>query len=365
MQDYYEVLGVPEDASADAIKKAYREKARTYHPDLHPNEPAAEERFKEISEAYAVLSSADKRQEYDQARRFGGGAGGFPGGFQVNLEDLFGAGGAQSLFEDVFGFRSPTTRKQRGANAQSSITIPFELAVRGGPFEVSVPVPEACGQCGGEGTTQTSAGGCPDCGGRGVIGSARSGVQFSQTCPRCGGSGAGSVQSCGQCGGDGYSLRNHDIKITIPPGTDSGAKLRLKGKGFPGRSGGPSGDLVVAVKITPHPWFRRIGQNIILALPVLPSEAAAGATIDVPTVDGISTLSVPAGSAAGQKLRMRGKGINLKGGGRGDQIVELVVTVPPDLDEQKVEQLRQVEAGFDPRAHFDLESEPVGEGHGA
>lgn len=343
MQDYYQILGVAPDADAEAIKKAYRELARKYHPDLNPNNPEAEEKFKRVSEAYAVLSDDQRRAEYDQMRRMGGAAG--PGsGFTFRIEDLFGAGGPEGLFEQIFGFGGPAgarargPRRSRGADLHAQVTIPFELALRGGPYDLRLPLPEACTTCGGSGSAAGSVV-CSVCGGRGLVEQMRGSVQFARTCSACGGSGRSPGPACAACGGSGTRTVQRELRVTIPAGIESGTKLRLAGKGEPGRGGGPAGDLLLEVSVAPHPTMERRGDDVISRVKIAAVDAAAGAVIPVDTIDGPVEVKVPPGSQSGQKLRLKGRGVKRRDGSRGDHFVELLIQLPK-LTPEQIEQMR-------------------------
>lgn len=350
MKDYYAILGLNESADSDAIKKAYRERARKYHPDLNPGDASAEERFKEVSEAYAVLSDEERRRKYDEMRRLGVGGGGSAGGFRVDLDDLFGPGGAESLFEQLFGnlggFGGRAPRRRRGQDLETTVALPFREAMIGGMRSLRLAVPEVCSACGGESSVGAT---CGNCGGSGLVGESRGSLRLQQTCPACGGRGSLPGPACDTCGGRGWQTVQREIKVRIPPGVASGQRLRLAGKGAPGREGGPPGDLQIRIEVTPDPQLLRDGDDIRLRLPIRPSEAAAGAQVSVPTLDGTSELRVPSGAQSGQKLRMRGKGVPRADGSRGDQLVELLIKLPP-LDEANIEALRRWEDGFDPRS---------------
>lgn len=350
MKDYYDILGVPATADAEAVKKAYRELARKYHPDLNPSDPAAEERFKEVSEAYAVLSDEKRRGEYDDMRRMGAGGGMPPGGFNFRVEDLFGAGGPEGLFEQMFGGgfggAARRSRRRRGDDALSEVTLSFREAMLGGKRRLQLLLPEACSRCAGEGSTGSEA--CPACAGSGMVSRQQGGLRVQRSCPECHGSGRTPGVACPDCGGRGAVSRQREVAVTIPPGIESGKKLRLAGKGFPGREGGPPGDLLLEVRVQPDPQLQRDGQNIRLRLPISATEAAGGAVVTVPTLDGDAELRIPAGSQSGQKLRMRGKGLPGPGGGRGDQLVELLIRLPA-LDAGQLAELQRWEQGFDPR----------------
>lgn len=373
-KDYYQTLGVSEDADQDAIKKAYRALARRYHPDKNPGNPQAEETFKEISAAYSVLSDPEKRSQYDQMRKMaaaGAGAGGFhgfgpggpAGGWQTidieDLESIFGGegGGMGDLFSSIFGGGRGRTRARaapgprRGADRQVEVAISFEIAARGGEVAVTVPLEEECPRCHGSGGEPgSSVQTCPQCGGSGLVSLLRGGFAVQRPCPRCYGRGTLVERPCGRCGGDGSVTQRRKVKIRVPAGIEDGGRIRLRGKGEPGVAGGPPGDLLLVVRIKPHRFFRRDGLDIHVTVPVTITQAILGTKIRVRTVHGTRVqLTVPPGTQSGTRFRLRGQGIRT-GEQTGDQYVEVVVKVPDELSEQErelVEKLAQ-SPGFQP-----------------
>ncbi len=356
-RDYYEVLGVEKGASEDEIKKAYRKLAKANHPDLHPGDKECEERFKEINEAYEVLSDPDKRAKYDQ---FGhaafdpsaGGPGGAGFGGFGGFGDIFG-GGFGDIFGDIFGggFGGGQTQRsgpRRGENLRVRLNITFEEAAFGCEKEINVGRVEQCPDCKGTGCAPgTTPEVCPDCKG---IGSVRTTqrtpfgmVQTSGACKKCGGRGKIIHQPCPRCGGRGAVRKNQTIKVKIPAGIDDGQTLNLRGKGNAGLDGGPAGDLLITVFVKLHPLFERDGNSVLMEMPVSFAQAALGAEIEVPTIDGRVKLTIPEGTQPGSVFRLRGKGIpylQSKGGGRGDQFVTITVTVPKNMTSEQKERLR-------------------------
>jgi molecular chaperone DnaJ len=373
-KDYYQTLGVSEGAEADAIKKAYRQLARRYHPDKNPGDKQAEETFKEISAAYQVLSDPDKRRQYDQMRRMaaaGGGAGGFrgfdpggpgAGGWQTidveDLESIFGGqgGGLGDLFSSIFGGRARARPRgapepRRGADRQLELAVSFEVAARGGEIAVTVPLETECPRCHGNGAEPGSpVQTCPQCAGSGMVFLQRGGFSVQRPCPRCYGRGTLVEQPCRQCGGDGSVTERRQVKIRVPAGIEDGGKIRLRGKGEAGVAGGPPGDLLLTVRVKPHRFFRRDGLDVHVAVPVTIAQAILGTKLRVRTVHGTKVqLTVPPGTQSGTRFRLRGQG--LRAGDRaGDQYVEVTVKVPEKLtDEERelVEKLAQ-SPGFHP-----------------
>lgn len=360
-RDYYEVLGVPRDASQEEIKKAYRRLARRYHPDANPGDPEAERRFKEINEAYQVLSDPEKRARYDRFGHAGVGAGagagagaaghgpGGPGGFPFDGFEGFGGFGFDDLFDAFFGGggRGGRAAPARGADLEVEISLALEEAARGGRREIEIERPEACPECRGTGAEGGHLYTCPQCGGSGQVRAARQ-TPFGQfvtvqTCPRCGGAGRTAEAACGRCGGRGRVMRRRTIELEVPAGVDDGMRLRLRGEGEPGRHGGPPGDLYVRVRIRPHPRFRREGDDIIDEVAVGISQAALGARLRVPTLDGEEELIIPPGTQPGQVIRLKGKGMpRLRQGGRGDHLVRVRVEVPKRLSERERELLLEL-----------------------
>lgn len=351
-RDFYKTLGVDSEASADDIKKAYRKLAQKNHPDANPDDATAEERFKEISEAYAVLSDAEQRKEYDQVRRLaatGGGFGGFgPGGFggggyqqQVRVEDLQDLLGGLGGLGDVFGFGGGSRRggPSRGADLQSELSIGFDDAAHGVTTSVTVRGPAPCSRCGGNGAEPgTNVTTCPTCGGRGVVAQNQGFFSFSQPCPQCGGSGRVIPTPCTQCRGTGAEQRTRQLKLKVPAGVKDGTVLRLRGKGAPGPGGGPPGDVLVRIRVAASPLFGRKGNDLTLTVPITYPEAALGSRIEVPTLNGQVRLKIPPGTPSGKTFRVRGKGIAPDTGKTGDLLVTVQVAVPSKVskDERKL-----------------------------
>lgn len=353
-RDYYEVLGVSRDADDAAIKKAYRALAKKYHPDMNPGDKEAEKKFKEASEAYAVLSDAEKRRQYDQ---FGhaafeggaGGAGGF-GGFDfsgADFSDIFG-----DIFGDLFGGSRRGGRAgngpMKGANIRKSIRITFEEAVFGCEKEIDLILKDPCEDCNGTGAKPgTSPETCPKCGGRGqVVYTSQSffgTVQNVQTCPNCGGSGKVIKEKCPKCAGTGYTSSKKKIKVTIPAGIDNGQSVRIRDKGEPGVNGGPRGDLLVEVNVSHHPIFQRQDVHIFSTVPISFAVAALGGDIRIKTVDGDVIYTVKPGTKTDTKVRLKGKGVpSLRNSQvRGDHYVTLVIQTPERLSAEAKEALRR------------------------
>ena len=354
-RDYYEVLGVSKDADDAAIKKAYRALAKKYHPDMNPGDAEAEKKFKEASEAYAVLSDAEKRRQYDQ---FGhaafeggaGGAGGF-GGFDFNgadFGDIFG-----DIFGDLFGGGGrrggrANNGPMKGANIRKSIRITFEEAVFGCKKELEVILKDPCTTCGGTGAKPgTSPETCPKCGGKGqVVYTSQSffgTVQNVQTCPNCGGSGKVIKEKCTSCSGTGYTSSKKKIEVTIPAGIDNGQSVRIREKGEPGTNGGPRGDLLVEVNVSRHPIFQRQDMHIFSTVPISFAQAALGGDVKIQTVDGAVIYNVKPGTKTDTKARLKGKGVpSLRNSAvRGDHYVTLVIQTPEKLSAEAKEALRR------------------------
>ncbi len=344
-RDYYEVLGVSRDASENDLKSAFRNLARKYHPDVN-NSPDAEEKFKEINEAYSVLSDPDKRAAYD---RFGHqGVKGFNGGAGFETVDF---SDFADIFGDMFGFggfggrsRSASrTAPRRGADLQHQIAISFKEAVFGAEKEIEVTKDETCSTCGGDGAKPgTSPKTCPECQGRGEVRQTRQTLLGSMvqvtTCPVCGGRGKVVEAHCPTCGGRGKVRETRRKKVTIPAGVDDGTRIRLAGEGQPGDNNGPPGDLYLLIRVRPHKFFRRRDSDILLDLNVNIAQATLGAEVKVPTVDGDVMLKIPPGTQPGKIIRMRGKGVpHLRSNSRGDQLVIVSVTIPTRLDDEERE----------------------------
>lgn len=369
-QDYYELLGVSRKAAQKEIRQAYRKLARKYHPDLNPGDKSAEEKFKQVQEAYDVLSDAKKRQMYDQFGFETPGAGGMPGGvnpndvhFDFNGFDFGGGGGAGGAagpsFRDLFSqfFRGggaaaeAPTQAEPGSNLEYQIEISFWEAVRGTVKKLTISRLDTCNECHGTGAVgqpQT----CSACGGSGQVTQTSGKMRFNLTCSRCGGTGR-TRNICRVCGGEGRVRRADTIEIRIPAGVHTGSRVRVPGRGNAGTAGEPPGDLYIITDVQPHPYFDRRGDDIYTTVPITVTEAALGAKIEVPTIDGRSLLRIPPGTNSGQKLRLREKGVPSARtpGRRGDQYVELQVMVPKPVDERVRELLKELQtlAPEDPR----------------
>lgn len=356
-KDFYRLLEVGKDADQATIKKAYRRLAQKLHPDANPDDPNAAERFKGVSEAYSVLSDADRRREYDQVRSmgaqgFGPGGGPFAGG-QVRIEDLFGgAGGIGDLFNFSRGHRGP----QRGADMSATLDLTFEESIRGTTSPVAVQGAVQCGRCSGSGGEPgTTVDVCGNCGGTGTVASNQGFFSFTNPCPVCGGAGRNVESHCRQCGGSGQEVRARTIKVRIPPGIKDGSTIRLRGRGAPGPRGGPPGDLLVRVRVGRHPVFSRKGDNLTMQLPITFTEAALGAKVRVMTLNGPVTLKIPAGTPSGKTFRIRKEGVRRGSGRPGDLLVTAQVTVPEKLprDARKLlEEFKDKYETADPRAHL-------------
>jgi len=356
-RDYYEVLGVSRDASADEIKKAYRKLAKENHPDLNPGDKAAEARFKEINEAYEILSDEEKKARYDQYGHAGvdpnfGAGGGFNGGFNGegfdfgDLGDLFG-----SFFGGGGGFgggrRTNPNAPQRGESIRMSLAISFEEAAFGCEKAVTVERMETCETCHGNGCAPgTTPEVCPDCHGTGTVQVRRQtpmGV-FATTspCPRCGGKGRIVHQPCKDCRGTGLLRKRKTIQATIPAGIDNGQTISIRGQGNAGVNGGPAGDLLISITVRPHELFRREGTSVLCEAPITFSQAVLGAELEIPTIDGKVKYTLPEGTQSGTTFRLKGKGIPaINGRGRGDQYVTVYIETPRNLSKEQKEAMKK------------------------
>jgi molecular chaperone DnaJ len=373
-QDYYQVLGVPRDAKADEIRKTYRKLARKYHPDLNPGDKSSEERFKKVQEAYDILSDAKKRQVYDQYGFYsdnippggpgpsGGGShepemgfGGFDFSDYVNQSGGAhpgggapggaGTGAFRDIFSQFFGGRKgdqPDAAPEKGADLEYGLNIDFWQSIRGTQVRLNIVRQEVCETCGGSGATGNSSTVCPECDGTGNVTQMAGAMKFSLTCPRC--DGKGRLRNvCPTCHGDGRLSKPDSVEVRIPAGAQAGSRLRVAGKGNAGRNGAGSGDLYITVRVEPHPFFRREGDDIHIQVPITVSEAGLGAKIEVPTIDGRALLKVPQGTQNLQKFRLREKGVtNSRKGKRGDEIVEVAIQAPKVNDERTKELLREL-----------------------
>jgi molecular chaperone DnaJ len=387
-KDYYAALGVKKSASTDEIKKAFRKLARKYHPDVNPGDKTAEEKFKTLSEANEVLSDPKKRKIYDQLgfysdnidpaaaeayARQGGGPGGFPGGQPgpsgsagaggvhfdfggFDFSDLFegggrvkkassgGGGGFRDIFSSMFdrGGTAAEEGPEPGSDLEYQVNVPFWTAIRGGVMKLNITHRETCGTCHGSGFVE-QPGVCPQCNGKATIEQTGGRMKFNVQCPRCHGTGK-NISTCPTCHGEGTVERTEPLEVRIKAGTRDGQRIRIAGKGNAGSHGGAAGDLYVIIRTGDHPVFHRDGDDIRLTVPVSATEAALGAKIEVPTIDGRTLLKIPPGTQSGQKLRLREKGVPSanKDGARGDEIVEIKVTVPMPRDERTKELLREL-----------------------
>ncbi len=371
-KDYYSVLGVAPSATQDEIKKSYRKLAKKHHPDANANDPKAAERFKEIAEAYNVLGDAEKRKQYDEMRRLGayggfaesGGShtrrerGGFgaqpgPGGAgQVRFEDLDvgGIGGLGDLFGSIFGGGRGGTRQrgpERGQSVETILEVPFRVAANGGKVPVDIEVSEPCGTCGGSGAAPgATIATCSECGGRGSISFGQGGFAVQRPCPMCLGRGQIPSERCHTCGGSGDIRATKKVLITVPQGTDTGSKIRLRGQGGRGMNGGPPGDLVITFQVAADRFFRRDGLDIIAEVPLNIAQATLGSKIVVRGLDSKKlTIRIPAGTPSGKRFRVAGHGVT-KGEKTGDLIVEVSIVVPEKLTEDQEKLMKEfAEAG--------------------
>jgi molecular chaperone DnaJ len=404
-KDYYEILGVKKSASADEIRKAFRKLARKYHPDVNPGDKSAEEKFKALSEANDVLSDPKKRKIYDQVGFYSdnidpataeayaragsgsGGSGGFSGGFPggggtqdggrgvpfdfggFDFSDLGdvagrgrrsgGGGGFRDIFGSIFGGGQGARAAEEegpepGSDLEYQVNVPFWTAIRGGVLRLNISRQDVCANCHGQGFLE-APGKCPECNGTGHITQTGGRMKFNVQCPRCHGTGK-NLTVCPTCHGEGTVPKTEPLEVRIKAGTRDGQRIRIPGKGNAGVHGGTPGDLYVIIRTEEHPVFRRDGDDIYLTVPVSATEAALGAKIEVPTIDGRALLKIPPGTQSGQKLRLREKGVPsaTRDGVRGDEIVEITVTVPMPRDERTKELLRELAKlnPEDPRAEL-------------
>ncbi len=367
-KDFYEILGVPESASQEEIKKAYRKLAKQHHPDANPDDPDAADRFKEIGEAYSVLSDPEKRQQYDQMRKFGGlgfggraggrptGGGGPRGGTRhgpdfegsFSFDDLTGFGGLGDIFSSIFDRGERRRRSQarsgpeKGKNVEYVVEIPFLTAARGGTVSISVPISEECATCGGSGARPgTDFTRCSECGGTGNVSFGQGGFAVNRPCPACMGQGRMPESPCRACGGSGTVRQTRKIQVKVPEGVESGSKVRLSGQGERGRSGGRAGDLIITFKVKDHRFFRRDGLDVHCTVPINLAQATLGSKVRVRTIHGSkAVLRIPPGTQSGTRFRIRGQGAE-KNGRRGDQFVEVKVEIPDELTDEAEEAMKE------------------------
>jgi len=356
-RDYYEVLGIPKDADAGTMKKSYRKLAMQFHPDRNPDNPEAAAKFKEAAEAYDVLSDDEKRARYDRFGHEGLRGAGYQG-FEGGFEDIFSAFG--DMFGDLFGGgrrggRSGGTRPARGDDLRYDLSIDFETPVTGGSEEISLTRNEPCDTCegtGGKPGTQPVS--CSTCGGHGEVLQRQAFLQIRTTCPSCRGQGRSYEEPCSGCSGRKRIPTERKLTVNVPAGVDDGMRLRLSGEGEPGWLGGPPGDLYVFIHVRPHEIFERHGDDIICRLDLSFAQAALGAKIDVPIIDGEDSIEIPGGTETGDLLRIRGQGMpNVRGGRRGDQIMHCFVRTPKKLTERQKELFKEL---------AEIEGESVGDG---
>ena len=352
-RDYYDVLGVAKGASADELKKAYRQKAKEFHPDRNSDNPKAEEQFKEVSEAYEALKDPDKKAAYDRfghAAFDGGMGGGRPGGFGGGQGDF--ASALSDVFDDLFGDfmggggprGGGRQRAARGSDLRYNLRVSLEDAFSGSQKTINVPTAVGCETCNGTGAEsgaepQT----CPTCSGMGKVRAQQGFFTVERTCPTCSGMGQIIKNPCKKCGGAGRTEKDRSLSINIPAGVETGTKIRLAGEGEAGLRGGPTGDLYIFMEVQEHPLFQREGPHLFCRVPVSMADAARGGDIEVPTIDGgRSRVKIPAGSQSGRQMRLRNKGMPmLRGGGHGDMLIELAVETPVNLTTRQKEMLRE------------------------
>ena len=366
-KDFYSVLGIPSNASQDEIKKAYRKLAKKYHPDANANDPKAGERFKEISEANNVLSDSEKRKQYDEMRRLGafdGGFGGFGGGRStrgpgagarggasqtINFQDfdIGGLGGLGDLFSSMFGGGETRqgarqTGPEKGQTVEVALDIPFRTAARGGKVPIELEVSEECPTCHGNGAAPgATLKICPECSGRGVISFGQGGFAVNRPCPVCLGRGQVPSEPCPTCHGNGEIRARRKVLVNVPPGVDTGGKIRLKGQGGKGTRNGPPGDLIITFNVQPDKFYRRDGLDVIATVPLNIAQATLGTKISVRTLIGKKVaLRIPPGTPSGKRFRVRGQGIE-KGDKKGDLIVEVSIQVPEKLSEDQERMMKE------------------------
>jgi len=352
-KDFYQVLGVPDSASQDDIKKAYRRLAKQYHPDANPDNPKAAERFKEVSEAHSTLSDPEKRKQYDQMRRYGafdgmprrppgGGRAGAapPGDFGGQNFDFGDLGGLGDIFSSIFG--RGRREESRGDTLEAVVEVPFRVAMLGGKVPVTLPVTESCPTCSGTGGAPGATWStCPECQGRGTISFGQGNFAVNRPCPQCRGRGKIPSQKCPTCAGAGEIRAERRVTITVPPATETGDRVMLRGQGQGGSVGQPSGDLVITFQVQPDRFFRREGLDIVADVPLNLAQAALGTRLRVRTLDGKKVLlRIPPGTQPGRRFRIKGQGVE-KNGRRGDQLVGVQITIPDELTPEQQELMKK------------------------
>ncbi|HUQ15240.1 MAG TPA: molecular chaperone DnaJ [Gemmatimonadales bacterium] len=352
-KDFYQVLGVSDTASQGDIKKAYRRLAKQYHPDANPNNAAAAERFKEISEAHSVLSDTEKRKQYDQMRRLGAFDGGprrssggprpagAPGDVGAEGFDFGDFGGLGDIFSSIFG-RGGRQAEPKGESLEAVVEVPFRVAALGGKITVTIPVTEPCPTCSGSGGAPGATWStCPECNGRGTISFGQGGFAVNRPCPQCRGRGRIPSQPCPTCRGAGDVRTERRVAITVPPATESGSRIRLRGQGESSQPGGTPGDLIITFQVQPDRFFRREGLDIVCEVPLNVAQATLGTRLRVRTLDGKKVmLRIPPGTQPGRKFRIKGQGLE-KNGRRGDQLVGVQVTVPNELTREQQDLMKK------------------------
>lgn len=334
-KDYYKILGVEKNASEEEIKRAYRKLARKYHPDLNPGNKTAEEHFKEINEAYAVLSDPKKRAEYDRGGTFDFKD--FQGFHHFDFGDL------GSIFGDLFGDRAFRHEYERGEDIRTVMELDLEEAFKGVTKTITLRRAKNCSSCSGTGAEKTEV--CRACGGTGKSQSSKGFFRAIQLCSSCGGTGKKAVLPCQNCHGEGRIFGTETLKVKIPQGVDDGSVVKLKGLGNAGSGGAQPGDLLIEIRLRPHPYFKRVGDDIHLSLPITFGEAVLGSKIEVPTIDGVAVMKIPPGTQGCQKFKLAGKGfISAKTKKRGDQYVEVKIVVPKDVPERYHSVISEIES---------------------
>lgn len=342
-RDYYEILGVDRSASDEEVKRSYRRLAMQHHPDRNPGDKKAEEKFKEAAEAYEVLRDAEKRKIYDRYGHEGINGTGFRG--FSGFDDIF--TNFSDIFEDVFGFAGTRSRTRsavrQGADLRYDLKVSFMDAVKGTSTQIELEKLERCKECAGTGAAAgTQPENCPRCAGRGTVTQSSGFFTISTTCPQCRGAGRVIKNPCKECYGTGKAKVRKTVSLRIPAGVETGSRLRLRGEGEEGDFGGPSGDLYVFIHVEPHEFFERDGYDILCQIPVSITQAALGAAVEVPTVEGKESLKIPRGTQSGRIFRLKGKGVaHLKGLGRGDQVIQVLVKIPTNLSRKQEELLRE------------------------